>query len=514
MATRNISVDDLLAADSKSQSAQKFINDYDADSNTFVQALKNVPSSARQFGNDIIQPFIHPIKTAKSIGQLISGTVQLFTEGEQENEALARAVGDFYKQRYGSLEQIKQTLATDPVGLLSDLSVVLTGGGTLAAKLPAAAGNVGKIASTVGKVVDPINVAAKGVAAASPIVSKPVTQVLGMTTGAGGRAISEAFQSGAEGGARADAFLDNMRGKVPSETVIGDAFASMKALQQKSKKEYLKGIDELKLGEQAIDFAKIEKAIDDLLDQKKYKGIYTISDNAIKKVEAIQKHIADWKANKGLHNAKGIDMLKKKIDAEYPTGIKVGDAGVIVTQIRNAVKNAIIKEVPKYKDVMKAYEDAISLEQKLAKELSLGNRKAAGTTLRKLQSVMRDNVNTNFGQRFDFVKKLDEAGLDKNIIPSLAGQSLQTFAPQGLQRLTGTSTLGGVATGLIDPITTAGLLVAQSPRAVGETAFKLGQASRFAGNVVPRVATASRILRPFGLLSNQSQALENRGLLQ
>ena len=62
MATRNISVDDLLAADSKSQSAQKFINDYDADSNTFVQALKNVPSSARQFGNDIIQPFIHPIK--------------------------------------------------------------------------------------------------------------------------------------------------------------------------------------------------------------------------------------------------------------------------------------------------------------------------------------------------------------------------------------------------------------------------------------------------------------------
>ena len=56
--------------------------------------------------------------------------------------------------------------------------------------------------------------------------------------------------------------------------------------------------------------------------------------------------------------------------------------------------------------------------------------------------------------------------------------------------------------------------MAQSPRAVGETAFKLGQASRFAGNVVPRVATAGRIARPLGLLQNQNQALENRGLLQ
>ena len=516
MATRSISVDDLLAADNQSQSAQKYLNDFNPDSNTFVQALKNVPSSARQFASDIITPFLSPIKTAKTIGQLVSGTVQLFTEGEQENEALAKAVGDFYKQRYGSLENIKQTLATDPVGLLSDLSIVLTGGGTLAAKLPAAAGTVGKIASTVGKVVDPVNVAAKTVATASPLVSKPVSQVLGMTTGAGGRAISEAFQSGAEGGARADTFLDNMRGKVDSDAVIGDAFASMKAIQQKSKKDYLKGIDELKLGEQAIDFAKVEKSINDLLDQKKYKGIYTISDKAIKKVEAIQKHIATWKANKGLHNAKGINELKKKIDAEYPTGIAVGDSGVIVTQIRNVVKDAIVKQVPDYKNVMKAYENAISLEQKLIKELSLGNKRAAGTTLKKLQSVMRDNVNTNFGQRFDFVKKLDEAGLNKNIIPALAGQSLQQFTPQGIQRLTGTSTFGAGATGLVDPISTVGLLAAQSPRIVGETAFKLGQASGLAGNVVPKLAATGRTVRPFGLLQNQNQALENknRGLLQ
>ena len=514
MATRNITVDDLLAADNQSQSAQKYLNEFNPDRNTFIQALTNIPSSARQFASDIITPFLNPIKTAKTIGQLVSGTVQLFTEGEQENEALARAVGDFYKQRYGSLENIKQTLATDPVGLLSDLSVVLTGGGTLAAKLPAAAGTVGKVASTVGKVVDPINLTAKGVAAASPIISKPVSQVLGMTTGAGGRAISEAFQSGAEGGARADTFLDNMRGKVPSDTVIGDAFASMKAIQQKSKKDYLKGIDELKLGDEAIDFAKVEKAIDDLIDTKKYKGEFTLSENAIKKVESIKKIVERWKANKSLHNAKGIDMLKKKIDAEYPTGLKVGDAGVIVTQIRNVVKDAIVKAVPDYKNVMKAYEEAVSLEQKLIKELSLGNKRAAGTTLKKLQSVMRDNVNTNFGQRFDFVKKLDEAGLDKNIIPALAGQSLGQFTPQGLGKLGGTGTIGGVATGVIDPFTSIPLLAAQSPRIVGETAFKLGQASNVLGRNIPRIATAGRIARPFGLLQNQNQALENRGLLQ
>ena len=239
MATRNISLDDLLAADNQSQSAQKYLNEFNPDSNTFVQALTNIPSSAKQFASDIITPFLSPIKTAKTIGQLVSGTVQLFTDGEQENEALARAVGDFYKQRYGSLDNIKQTLATDPVGLLSDLSVVLTGGGTLAAKLPAAAGTVGKVASTVGKVVDPVNVAAKGVAAASPIVSKPLSQVFGLTTGAGGRAVSEAFQSGAEGGKRADTFTDNLRGKVDAENVVDEAFAGMKAIEEKSKKNFI-----------------------------------------------------------------------------------------------------------------------------------------------------------------------------------------------------------------------------------------------------------------------------------
>ena len=453
MATRSISVDDLLAADNQSQSAQKYLNEFNPDSNTFVQALTNIPSSAKQFASDIITPFLSPIKTAKTIGQLVSGTVQLFTDGEQENEALARAVGDFYKQRYGSLDNIKQTLATDPVGLLSDLSVVLTGGGTLAAKLPAAAGTVGKVASTVGKVVDPVNVAAKGVAAASPIVSKPVSQVFGLTTGAGGRAVSEAFQSGAEGGKRADTFTDNLRGKVDAENVVDEAFAGMKAIEEKSKKNYLKGIDELELGKQKINFSNIEKAINDLIEGKKFKGEFTVSQNAVNKIKSIKEIVARWKANKGLHNAKGIDMLKRKIDAEYPTGLKVGDSGVIVTQIRNKVKDALVKEVPNYSKVMKKYEDAINLEQKLKKELGMGNKKAAGTILRKLQSVMRDNVNTNFGKRFDYVKQLDDAGLNTNIMSALAGQSLGTFTPRGLQGLTTTGTGVAAVGGMIDPFT-------------------------------------------------------------
>lgn len=57
MATRSISVDDLLAADNQSQSAQKYLNEFNPDSNTFVQALTNIPSSAKQFASDIITPF-------------------------------------------------------------------------------------------------------------------------------------------------------------------------------------------------------------------------------------------------------------------------------------------------------------------------------------------------------------------------------------------------------------------------------------------------------------------------
>ena len=124
---------------------------------------------------------------------------------------------------------------------------------------------------------------------------------------------------------------------------------------------------------------------------------------------------------------------------------------------------------------MKAYEQAISLEKKIMKELSLGNKTAAGTALRKLQSVMRNNVNTNYGNRLNILKDLDP-----DLLPQLAGQALSSITPRGLQA----ATAGTIAA--VSPFTNLGALAAlplTSPRLMGEVALKAGQAQRILGRV-------------------------------
>ena len=171
---------------------------------------------------------------------------------------------------------------------------------------------------------------------------------------------------------------------------------------------------------------------------------------------------------------------------------------------------------------MNAYEEAIKLEQKLMKELSMGKKADASTTLKKLQSAMRDEVNTNFGSRLDAVKTLESVD-DVLLLPQLAGQSLQSLMPRGIGRAlaggSGALTLGG----LIDPMTLATSLMASSPRIVGEAVNKVGMVSRpfsALSNInkrLPSILQAQNITklpRATGLLQSSIEESQNKGLLQ
>lgn len=491
--------------------AQKHLNEYESDENTFFQALTNIPSSAQQLGSDIIQPFIHPVKTAKSIKELGSSVVNLFRAGDQGNEQLAKEVGNFFVQRYGSLESIKKTFATDPVGMLSDVSIILTGGGALAAKAPAMAGTVGNAVKTAGKVIDPINVASKTVSAVSPLISKPASSVLGMTTGTGGEPLRQAFQAGKVGGDKAEAFTTSMRGTADAGEVVTDGTKAMATISDQSKKIYKGGMNKLQLDKVELNFLDLKKDINKIIEKKKFGGEFTISGAAENKLKSLQSIINKWEKNPKMHNAKGFDMLKRKVDAEYPQFAKNADEGIMVSEIRKAIYNKIIDKVPAYKGVMKTYEQAITLEKQMLKELSLKNKSGAGTILRKLQSVMRSNANTNWGKRFDYVKMLDEANLDANILTKLAGQSLSEYTPRGLQSL-GAGSIAAYGA-LVDPTLLAGLAL-QSPRLAGELSYGAGKFSNVANQVLPKVSAISRPSRPAGLLEQQNESLIKRGLLQ
>jgi len=122
-----------------------------------MQTVKNIPSSAVKFGKDITYPFLHPVDTAKGLGNLAMGVTEKAIPGEQQHEVYADQVGQFIKDRYGSLDAAKQTLMNDPVGMLADMSLAVTGGSMLIPKV-GKLGKISNVAKTTGMAIDPLNI--------------------------------------------------------------------------------------------------------------------------------------------------------------------------------------------------------------------------------------------------------------------------------------------------------------------------------------------------------------------
>jgi hypothetical protein len=130
---------------------------------------------------------------------------------------------------------------------------------------------------------------------------------------------------------------------------------------------------------------------------------------------------------------------------------------------------------------MRDYEESLGVERELEQALGLGDKTAVDTAVRKLQSLMRNNANTSYAYRkqlADTLKK--DAGVD--LMPALAGQALNSFAPRGIQQLVPSFTAGSGVMGALT-LGPAGLvplatLPLQSPRLVGEGVYAAGRASR------------------------------------
>ncbi len=143
------------------------------------EALSNVPASAGRFARDVAQPFIHPIETARNLKNIGQGvTEKLGITSGTEHTKYADAVGKFFADRYGGMENFKKTLATDPVGFAGDLSTVLTGGGGVAARAPGMVGRVGEVAGAAGRAVEPLSAAGRAAGAVLPKVT-PEARTLG-----------------------------------------------------------------------------------------------------------------------------------------------------------------------------------------------------------------------------------------------------------------------------------------------------------------------------------------------
>ena len=137
---------------------------------------------------------------------------------------------------------------------------------------------------------------------------------------------------------------------------------------------------------------------------------------------------------------------------------------------------------------MSDYTEASETLKEIEKALSLNNRASADTAIRKLQSLTRNNVNTNYGNRLSLAQQLEAEG-GKPFLNALSGQALSSPTARGLA--------GGVetATGIASFTNPAFLfaLPLQTPRLVGESAYALGKVARQAKNLGLTVPTGTAL---------------------
>jgi len=147
-------------------------------------ALRNLPKSAVEFGSNLVTAITSPVQTVTAMGDILGGVMEPVTPSFlYGGDSLARAkqarggFADFMADRYGGYENLKRTVAEDPVGFLGDLSTIFSGG----------AGAAGKAGATT----------TAGALTKAATYTNPLTPIAGASKYAYGKLVPEAEKSAA-----------------------------------------------------------------------------------------------------------------------------------------------------------------------------------------------------------------------------------------------------------------------------------------------------------------------------
>jgi hypothetical protein len=182
------------------------------------EALGNIPSSAANLAKGLYQAVTNPFETVSGAMDVAAGGLQnalpksvvnFVNQFETNPEAAQRAIqaanaaGGMVKERYGSADAIKNTLATDPVGAAGDLSLLLSGGASVAARTPMLT-RAAPALRTAAEYTNPLNAVIKPVASMiSPnvapevktLMNEGITPTPGQILGGGAKRFEEGLSS-------------------------------------------------------------------------------------------------------------------------------------------------------------------------------------------------------------------------------------------------------------------------------------------------------------------------------
>jgi hypothetical protein len=312
---------------------------------------------------------------------------------------------------------------------------------------------------------------------------------IGMSTGAGEEAFKQAYKAGKTGDT---SFIENMTGKVSMDDVLGMAKQNLSVMKQDKSALYRSGMEDISKDKSILSFNAIDDRLKDMTNVGSYKG-QTTNKKAVQALQEIKDSVNKWKNldPNEYHTPEGMDALKQRVGElleDLPYGTR---ARVIADDVYHSIKSTIADQAPTYNKVMKDYSESSDLIREIEKSLSLGNKSSAATAMNKLQSLMRNNVNTNYGYRQEMANKLMQQG-GNDLMPALAGQALNSWTPRGLvgQGLDAGALLS-LLSGHINPIPTAMTMATTSPRLMGNVVYGAG---KIAGKTTPEQQNLARLL--------------------
>lgn len=468
-----------------------------------AQGIRNIPESTAQLAEGVV----HTPQGIAAAAQLAAKIAQ----GEFD-DPMVQAAKDMLEERYGSLDALQRTAIKDPVGIAGDLSLLLTGGGAAASRVPGMV-RVGEAASAAGRAIDPlaglVKLGTEGVPAAYTAAKarKPgmmegieniPSEIVGLPSGIGGQAVREAagagFERGMAGGptARSEAFTEGMRRPGESaETIVDAARDAVAKLREQAGNQYRQAMQNFGQNPVPLDIdvvrqrmAKIKpRNYDAMIDAPNRPRQHVAWEQMNDTVNYYAQQAAD---NPSLLEPMAMDAFKQDL---YDIGSKIGgaydrDAARIAKTAYTAVRQELVKHDPVYADIMKNYEKAAVEARELEDMFSLGQARGkpvkVDTAARKLQSIMRNNANTNYGMRAKRGERLAELDETGTLMAANAGQMASAPTARGITRgvVAGGTVPGAGIAAALNPATlfaSVPLMAATSPRLTGELAYGAGR---------------------------------------
>lgn len=484
-----------------------------------IEAAKSIIPDTGRVLSGLAQTVLHPIDTATGITKVAAGGVEkliptsLLPAG-RTNEPYFDAAKQMYKDKYGGYENIKRTMAEEPVSALADIASIFTGGG--AALKTGNLAKAGQVASKIGVAIDPIQAIGKVAGLGAKGAGKVAAFGTSLATGKSSDTIREIYNAAKEGGDVKAAMLKGLR----NESSQADTADSLRwAFQNLKDKRGLDYGNKLKTIEQSsggikLDTAPIDDAVNNTLARFRvnsvtknpetgawtFEGLSTL--NAADKAEfgKMLDIIDEWKNHPEGNTVLGLDSLKQQLDGFYTPNSRIG---AVSTGLKNSVRKILEEKVPGYKDMTSGYSQASDMLNQLNSSLSLGNKKSTNAIIQKIGTTMRED--STF--RRDLVQSMDSL-LGENNYAKMAGTMMSSGLPTGLVgRSMGAGELGALATGNFMPGLLP-LMAAGSPRIVGESANILGTLARLAEKAKP--LTKSNVVLPAYQAGNLQRYLEKK----